>query len=320
MLRLNEKMKSREIVIFTQFFIVLLTQILFTVGVLTPFDSEGYNYCFENSGFTIWEPGFQLVCDITSSINDKFYSQLLGRLISIVPTLILLVVVSKKDLHASAYLFLVIFGLVLGGYRQLISVSILGIVFVVFDKANIKGFLLSCFAFLTHYSSVVAVVIYIILRNLKLSSVNYFLILSSLVFIPVFIKYLVSLDFFTYIYIPESWVQYLTGTYVVDDTDYYVTAKIILVIQSIFAISIVVFSRQMSVSKDDARLLIVLEAIFIAVCFSVDYIITARFGIYIRLLEMKFILMDSYDKNIKLAFIFIAFMRLTTLLYNSSLS
>ena len=310
---------TRGIVIFAQLFIVLLTQFLFMAGVLTPFDSEGYNYCFENSGFTMWEPGFQLICDISSSVNDGFYSQLLGRLISITPTLILLVIVSKKNLYASIYLFLVIYGLILGGYRQLIAVSILAIAFVVYDKVNIKGFILSCFAFLTHYSSVVAVIIYMLLRNLKFSAKKYFLLFSSLVLLPFFIKYLIALDFFSYIYIPDSWFKYLTGAYAVEDTNYYISAKIILIIQSIFAISIVIFSRQMPVSKDNARLLIALESIFIAVCISVDYVITARFGIYIRLLEMKFILMDSYGKNIKLAFILIAFMRLTVLLYSSSL-
>lgn len=308
---------TRKIVIFAQLFIVILTQFLFMTGVLTPFDSEGYNACFENSGFTIWEPGFQIICDITSSTNDKFYSQSLGRLISITPTLILLVMVSKKDLYASIYLFLVIFGLILGGYRQLISVSILGIVFV-YGGSKIKGFVLSCFAFLTHYSSVVAVIIYMIFRRLKPSAFKYFLIFLGLLFFPVILNYIIVLDVFGYLYIPDSWFKYLTGEYVVDNTDYYVSAKIILIVQSLFAISIVIFSRHMPVSRDNGRLLIVLEGVFIALCFTVDYIITARFGIYIRLLEVKFILMDSYGKNIKLTFIFIAFMRLVTLLYSSS--
>lgn len=310
---------TRKIVIFVQFFIVLLVQSLFMMGVLTPFDSEGYNHCFENSGFIMWEPGFQLICNITSSINDKFYSQLLGRLISITPTLILLLLLSKRNLYASIYLFLVIFGLILGGYRQLISVSILGIVFVVYDKINTKSIILAFFAFLTHYSSLVAAIIYILFRRLKFSAFRYFLIFTSLILFPILINNIIELNFLSYIYIPDSWFKYLTGAYGVQDNSYYFGAKIILIIQSLFAISIVIFSKHAVIYSNNARLLIVLEGVFIAICFSVDYIITARFGIYIRLLEMKFIMMESYGRNIKLAFIFIAFMRLTTLLYNSSI-
>ena len=302
-----------------QFSLILITQILFMADVMTPFDSEGYNACFEDSGFTIWEPTFQLICDFTSSMNDKFYSLMLGRLISVTPILTLLFIVSKRDLYASTYLFLVIFGLILGGYRQLIAVSILGIAFVLYDKFNIKKFILTFLAFSTHYSSIVAASAYLIFRNLKLSKIQLLLIFISLLFFPYFTNYLILLNFFNYIYIPNSWIQYLTGTYVVADTDYYLFAKLILISQSALSIFVVtILSKRSVVGKNNVRLLVILESLFIVSCLSVGYIITARFAIYIRLLEMRFILMESYSKQIKLTFIFIAFSRLSVLLYGSS--
>lgn len=309
---------AREIVIFTQLFIVLLTQFLFMAGMLTPFDYAAYDACFENSGFTIWEPGFQLICDITSYLNDSFYSRALGRLISITPTIILFVILSKKNLYASIYLFLAIYGLVLGGYRQLIAVSILAIILVI-ENNKFRKFFLSCFAFLTHYSSFIAVIIFTLLRNIEFSKKKYLTTIAALLFLPIFLQYLIKLEFYNYIFIPDSWIEYLSGGYAVEASTYYSSAKLILIIQSIFAILIVIYSRRTMASQANGRLLIIFESLFIAACLSVDYVMTARFGIYIRLLEMKFIMMDSYGKNIKLAFIFIAFMRLTTMLYGSNL-
>jgi len=310
---------AKILVTITQLFIILMTQFLFIAGYLTPFDSQGYNACFSQGGFEMWEPGFQLICGVTSSIDNQFYSLALGRLISIFPTIILFIILSKKNLYASIYLFFALYGLVLGGYRQLIAASILGIILIISDNYRYRKIVLSCIAFITHYSTIPATFIYLLVKKIKYTRVKYLITILAILLVPTFIHYFLIYEIYSYLKIPYTWFEYLSGEYKVTDNTYYLFAKLIIILQSICAILFVSLSKPMMVSQASRRTLIIFESLFIAITISIDYVITARFGIFIRLFEMKYIMMESYGKTVKLALIAIVFARLGVLLYGSDL-
>ena len=309
---------NRKVLALIQIIIILFIQFLFIVDFIKPFDYQGYNACFIDSGFDYWEPAFRFICDITSSIGNPFLSLLIGRLISVFPTIILFILLSKKNIFASLYIFISLFGLILGGYRQLISSSLIGIFFILSDRDKIKRLFLIFLSCITHYSTVPATFIFFLVKKINFTKKKLFLISIILLFTPFSINYIISHELYSFLSIPSSWVQYLSGTYVVESNSYYFFAKIILISQSLFAIFLISYNRPKIVPVNH-NFIIALEIMFCAMILSIDYIITARFAIFIRILEMRYILMEPYNKKIKLILVLVVLLRLITLLNGASL-
>jgi hypothetical protein len=309
---------NKQVLAFVQVVIILFIQFLFIVDFIKPFDYQGYNACFIESGFDYWEPAFGLICDITSSIRNPFLSLLVGRLISVFPTIVLFILLSKKNIYASLYIFISLFGLILGGYRQLIASSLIGIVFILSNKNKIKRFFLILLACITHYSTIPAIFIFFFLKKINFNKQKLFFITIILLLAPYTINYIISHYLLNFLSIPGSWLQYLSGTYVVESNSYYFFAKIILMSQSLFAIFLISYNRPKIIPVNH-NFIIALEIMFCAMILSTDYIITARFAIFIRILEMRYILMEPYNKKIKLILVLVVLLRLITLLNGASL-
>ena len=309
---------NKQFLAFAQIVIILFIQFLFIFDFIKPFDYQGYNACFIDSGFDYWEPAFGLICDITSSIRNPFLSLLFGRLISVSPTIVLFILLSKKNIFASLYIFISLFGLILGGYRQLIASSLIGIVFILSNKFIKKRYILIFLACITHYSTIPATFIFFFLKKINFTKKKLFLISLILIFTPLSINYFISLELFNFLAIPDSWMQYLSGTYVVESNSYYFFAKIILISQSLLAIFLISYNHPKTKPLNH-NLIIALEIMFCAMILSIDYIITARFAIFIRILEMRYILMEPYNKKIKLILVLVVLLRLITLLNGSDL-